>query len=302
MKKSILFFAVLLMLSCNSEELNPHFVDPTSEPETETPVDEPNPEPEANPEGEPEPEPENEFATIDFTGKIALPNTSATEKVPSCSTDDPASLKIVMLDSSENEFIAESPISITDGEISTSEQMTAPYGVNIVSSIELLSESGETVYSVPEQVEAAFSTNFFAVKVPFELEVTQTGPNEINATLTCLGPTEIDLEDAFDVNFEMITMQAFYFEKYFDDRCLDEVVIQVDNEAPITVITYTRGYYYVMIPRNYKTLTVTGYNNDPDPMGDESLEHKYTFTDQDPYNPDGKLTLEDVLRVKLSCN
>ncbi len=267
------------MLSCNSEELGPYYID--EQPIIQTVQDGES----TGPESIGPVETNAKMGTFRYSGSIPGENS----KIPTCKDKKPAFVHFDLTDSKGNFWQRESPVTEVNGKwVSVPDSL--PQGDYTVLETYLLSTELDTVYALPKQSETEFH-DYATTILPLDIEINQNAKT-IEGLAMCYVPPAEPEEGTFNPGIEFVEIMTLpiYVTAEFPNaepgysNCIDWIHVTIDGEIVLERFIFSGHIKYdMLIPSDYDTLSIYAYSNltyDVEPVG------IFEFTRTNPYDPE----------------
>lgn len=231
-----------------------------------------------------------EHGTINFNGAF-YQNTTGKYEVPNCSEQTPVSVEYILEDSKGAIWMETSNISIQDKQIINTDDIQLPIGIYTVRDINLKATDGTETHRVPSKETLAFDFSAFVeVSTPFQVEILPEQETDVNAEVMCYTSDLLDLSGGISGG-RIVDLATLYFE-IPTGGCVNRVVIVSDGKTIIDYDIAGRGIRGAPILKDFDLMEVIAYN-------DDVILSQVDYT---VYNPDGKLTYEDVVQFNVNCD
>lgn len=296
---STLFILSILLWGCDKEESNNlgKQIDnkETVEEAEETPKSEESPEEpiteETEAPGEVEELSEPQFGLVSYRGRIP----SETSKVPSCKTGSPDTVIFRLVDATGTSREESVPAVENDGLVTTLTPASLPIGLSTINEI-LLMKGKDTLYAIPSETDFDLA-RYADATVPFEVEVSEN--TELTGSAFCYTQETIDLPEEELVNggFGTQRLQTLWID--VQGECIDIVTVTIDNYRVLEIYPFQDGLYDIPIPENYSRMDIRAFT--PEFQSGANDFEVFTFTASQPYNADGVLKTEDLVKFTYDC-
>ncbi len=301
---STIFILAILLWGCEPEEVIALEAQPEkNEKVEETPISEESEETEEETSGEEitieetqapaevEEPGEQQFGLVSYRGRIP----SETSKVPSCKTGSPDTVIFRLVDATGTSREESVPAEENNGLVTTLTPASLPIGQSTINGI-LLMKGNDTLYAIPSETDFDLA-RFADATVPFEVEVTEN--TELTGSAFCYTQETIDIPDEELVNggFGTQRLQTLWID--VQGECIDIVTVTIDNNRVLEIYPFQDGLYDIPIPENYDQMDIRAYT--PEFQSGANDFEVFTFTAAQPYNADGVLKTEDLVRFSYEC-
>lgn len=232
-----------------------------------------------------------DFGAIAFDVSAPKQNNS-TAKVPSCKNIEPNEVRYNLTNSKEEDYTYNAPISLTGGRyVSTPvEPNTLPFGNYTINEVNLMN-GNDTIYALPHQDELHLSPYWDTI---LPMDITVAGTETVNGTVFCFNEAPApDLDGLINGGFDPMRVQSLWF-AVFDPECITQVTVEVNNYRYPEIFLWEELLYHVAVPLDYTLLTIRAYN------GNNLVQSRF-YDSNNPYNPDGIMTEEDVVIFDYEC-
>lgn len=276
MKKQLIYFATLLALlflaSCS--------VDPVTDEEFKEAIGWGNYEFKDSP---PDSSEQLPMGSLRYVGQIP-DGTSA--KIPTCKGEKPFYGHFDLIDANGSLWTREGLLTEINGKW-ISEIDSLPYGQYEVVETMLMSEQGDTLYSIPKSTDVDFH-DYATTILPISIEIGET-PKTINGTALCYVPGEKPDESELFVGLEFLELSTMYIyitanvpDATDNNNCIYWFIIKVDGQIKTyRFIVDGPTRFEALVPKKYETLSIETYSVNPN---DSPPVQIVTFTSEDPFD------------------
>ncbi len=153
-----------------------------------------------------------------------------------------------------------------------------------------------TLYAIPSENDFDLA-RFADATVPFEVEVTES--TELTGSAFCYTQEIIDLPDEELVNAGFGTQRLQNLWIDVQGECIDIVTVTIDNFRVPEIFPFQDGLYDIPIPKYYDRMDTRAYT--PDFQSGVNDFQVFTLTASEPYNEDGELKTEDLVKFSYDC-
>ncbi len=232
-----------------------------------------------------------QFGLVSYRGRIP----SETSKVPSCKTGSPDAVIFKLVDATGTSREERVPAEENNGLVTTLTPASLPIGQSTINEI-LLMKGNDTLYAIPSETDFDLA-RYADATVPFEVEVIEN--TELTGSAFCYTQEVIDLPDEELVNggFGTQRLQTLWID--VQGECIDIVTVTIDNYRVLEIYPFQDGLYDIPIPENYDRMDIRAYT--PEYQSGVNDFEVFTFTASDPYNADGVLNTNDLVKFSYDC-
>ncbi len=241
--------------------------------------------------GEVEEPGEPQFGLVSYRGRIP----SETSKVPSCKTGSPDTVIFRLVDATGTSREESVPAEENDGLVTTLTPASLPIGLSTINEI-LLMKGKDTLYAIPSETDFDLA-RFADATVPFEVEVTEN--TELTGSAFCYTQETIDVpeEELINGGFGTQRLQTLWID--IQGECIDIVTVTIDAYRVLEIFPFQDGLYDIPIPENYDQMEIRAYT--PEFQSGVNDFEVFIFTAAQPYNADGVLKTEDLIKFSYDC-
>ncbi|SDE63323.1 hypothetical protein SAMN05421636_106199 [Pricia antarctica] len=234
---------------------------------------------------------EPQFGLVSYRGRIP----SETSKVPSCKTGSPDTVIFRLVDATGTSREESVPAEENDGLVTTLTPASLPIGQSTINAI-LLMKGKDTLYAIPSETDFDLA-RFADATVPFEVEVTEN--TELTGSAFCYTQEPIDVpeEELINGGFGTQRLQTLWID--IQGECIDIVTVTIDAYRVLEIYPFQDGLYDIPIPENYDQMEIRAYT--PEFQSGVNDFEVFTFTAAQPYNADGVLKTEDLVKFSYDC-
>lgn len=294
---STLFILTILLSGCEAEEVTnleaqPEKKEKVEEVETsgEESSEEPTTEETEAPAVVEEPS-EQQFGLVSYRGRIP----TETSKVPACKAGSPDTVIFRLVDATGTSREESVPAVENNGLVTTLTPALLPVGQSTINEI-LLMKGKDTLYAIPSETDFDLA-RFADATVPFDVEVIEN--IELTGSAFCYTQETIDIpeEELLNGGFGTQRLQTLWID--IQGECIDIVTVTIDNFRVLEIFPFQDGLYDIPIPENYDRMDIRAYT--PEFQSGANDFEVFTFTALQPYNADGVLKTEDLVRFSYDC-